>query len=69
MTAPCTEKDTLARIEKKIDSISETLNGNGKTGLKTQISLHRAYFKIVAALGAPILIGLTVRAIWAYFVK
>ena len=65
MTEPCTEKDTLIRLEMKIDQLLEIINGNGKVGFKTQITLHKTYWKIISYVGAPILIGLTIRAVWA----
>ena len=65
MTSPCTEKETLQRLEMKIDQLLEIINGNGKVGFKTQLTLHKTYWKIVSYVGAPILIGLAIRAVWA----
>jgi len=63
MTTPCTEKETLDRIELGVKSILETLNGNGKIGLKTQVELHKTYFTIAGAIGGPLLVGLIVTAV------
>ena len=54
---PCTEKDTLERIEATINKVYECLNGNGKVGLKTQVALHKNYFRIIAVLGTLVIGG------------
>ena len=73
MTNPCSEKETLvllkdgaARREEKLDKIIDILEGNGKPGLKTQVAIHRTYFKLIAAIGGPVLIFLTARTVWSW---
>ena len=34
---PCTEKETLRRIEKYIEAIGHSVNGNGSLGLKLRV--------------------------------
>jgi hypothetical protein len=65
MTAQCTEKETLKRLESKIDQVLTILNGNGRVGLKTQVTLHKTYFKVMGA----ILLGLIVKVGWAWITK
>jgi len=76
MTQPCTEKETITTLKthqetilSDVKTILDILQGNGRAGLKTQVAIHKTYFKIIAAIGAPLLTFLTARAVWALFVK
>lgn len=73
MTEPCTEKDAIAvlkshqeDIRTDIKTILDILQGNGQNGLKTQVAIHRTYFKLIGLVLAPLVVGLTVRAVWAW---
>ena len=65
MTEPCTETNRLQRIETKQDRILSILEGNGTEGIVTKVAVHRTWFKMIAYIGGPILIGVAVRTVWA----
>ncbi len=69
MTIPCTEKEAIDDIKAGVKQILQTLNGNGEGGLKTKVAVHRAYFKLIAYVGGPILTFVTARAVWELFAK
>jgi len=73
---PCSEKVSIEllkagskRREEKLDRIITILEGNGREGLVTKVAVHRTWFKMAAAIGGPIIIFLTARAVWALFIK
>ena len=66
MTVPCTESHRLERIETKQDRILSILEGNGSDGLVTKVAVHRTYFKLVAAIGGPIIVFLMARLVWTW---
>ena len=65
MTEPCTETHRLKRIEDKQDRIISILEGNGRDGIVTKVAVHRTWFKMIAYIGGPILVGVAVRTVWA----
>jgi hypothetical protein len=76
MTTPCSEKETLAVLKthqqdilKNVKTILDILQGNGKPGLKTQVEIHKRYFRIVAGLGGPVLVFLIARQVWTWIGK
>jgi len=69
MTTPCNKEDAIDEIKLGVKQILQTLNGNGEGGLKTKVALHRAYFKLIAYVGGPILTFVAARAVWESFVK
>jgi hypothetical protein len=73
MTTPCSEKETLAvlkthqeEIRENVRIVLDILQGNGKPGLKTQVEIHKRYFRLVAGLGGPVLVFLIARQVWAW---
>jgi hypothetical protein len=66
---PCLKEDAIEEIKRGVKEILQTLNGNGEGGLKTKVALHRAYFKLIAYVGGPILVFVATRAVWGLFSK
>jgi len=73
MTQPCTEKETIAvlkthqeDIRKNVEKILMILQGNGDGGLKTQVTVHKTYFKLIAYIGGPVLTFILAREIWSW---
>jgi len=72
MTEPCTQKETIGvlkayqkDIRNDVKDIKTAILGDGKSeGLATQVTVHRKYFNLIAAIGGPVLVALTVKALW-----
>ena len=74
MTQPCTEKETIAVLKayqadmrQDVKEIKTALVG--EDGLTNKVSTHRTYFKIIAYFGGPMLVGLLLKAVWAWVSK
>ena len=73
MTEPCTEKETITilkthqeDIRTDVKDILKILRGNGEGDLKTQVTVHKTYFKLIAYIGGPVLTFILAREIWSW---
>jgi hypothetical protein len=77
MTQPCTEKESIAvlkayqaDIRQDVKEIKTALLGDGdKNGIANRVSTHGKYFKMIAYFGGPLIVGLILRAVWAWVSK
>ena len=63
MSEPCIKEDAIDEIRDDVKTILMVLNGNGEAGLKTKVEIHKTYFKLIAGLGGPVLVGLVITAL------
>ena len=74
MTTPCTEKETIAvlkayqaDVRQDVKEIKTALVG--ENGITHRVSTHGKYFKMIAYFGGPLIVGLLLRAVWAWVTK
>jgi hypothetical protein len=63
MTQPCTKEDAIEEIRDDVKTVLKILHGNGEGGLKTQVAIHKTFFKLIAGVGAPLLVALIITAV------